>query len=352
MCASNATRARDLVVDFAARGRYHFTSSEFRSALGVSAAAANQALWRLGKRGEVASPGRGFYVIVPPEYRALGCLPSDQFIPALMGERGVRYYVGLLSAAQYHGAAHHRPQVFQVMVGRSRRPIRCGSVGVEFMVRARLADVPLTTFDSPRGSVLASTVEATAVDLVGYMGRAGRGLHALGRLAAPRQRAHRGGSVIPRDYVTAWLGNAPWVEDAQVEQDLVISRALVEMFSHPLLGRSLAFRGGTALYKLYLTPAARYSEDIDLVQVEAGPAEQYRWCSTLRTSTPERDLGKRRAEENEESVTGSFSKTPSKKTGNSDRWNHYIFGSVMATIAIPLTSPGMSSKSLFGETRG
>ena len=78
--------------------------------------------------------------------------------------------------------------------------------------------------------------------------------------------------MIPRDYVTAWRATAPWVEDAQVEQDLVISRALVEMFSHPLLARSLAFRGGTALYKLYLTPAARYSEDIDLVQMEAGPA--------------------------------------------------------------------------------
>lgn len=78
--------------------------------------------------------------------------------------------------------------------------------------------------------------------------------------------------MIPRDYVTAWRAVAPWVADAQVEQDLVISRALVEMFSHPLLARSLAFRGGTALYKLYLTPAARYSEDIDIVQVEAGPA--------------------------------------------------------------------------------
>lgn len=78
--------------------------------------------------------------------------------------------------------------------------------------------------------------------------------------------------MIPRDYVTAWRAVAPWVDDAQVEQDLVISRALVEMFSHPLLAQSLAFRGGTALYKLYLTPAARYSEDIDLVQVEAGPA--------------------------------------------------------------------------------
>ena len=78
--------------------------------------------------------------------------------------------------------------------------------------------------------------------------------------------------MIPKDYVTAWRATAPWVEDAQVEQDLVISRALVEMFSHPLLARSLAFRGGTALYKLYLTPAARYSEDIDLVQVKAEPA--------------------------------------------------------------------------------
>ena len=81
--------------------------------------------------------------------------------------------------------------------------------------------------------------------------------------------------MIPRAYVTEWRSNAPWIEDAQVEQDLVISRALVEIFSDPLLARSMAFRGGTALYKLYLTPAARYSEDIDLVQVtaeRAGPA--------------------------------------------------------------------------------
>ena len=173
MCALNVTRARDLVVEFAARGQYHFTSSEFRSALGVSAAAANQSLWRLANRAEIASPGRGFYVVVPPEYRALGCLPPDQFIPALMEQRGMRYYVGLLSAGQYHGAAHHRPQVFQVMADRTRRPIRCGAVRVDFIARARLATVPLTTFDSPRGPVLASTVEATAVDLVGFMRRAG-----------------------------------------------------------------------------------------------------------------------------------------------------------------------------------
>lgn len=78
--------------------------------------------------------------------------------------------------------------------------------------------------------------------------------------------------MIPRDYITEWRAAAPWIEDFQVEQDLVISRALVEIFQDPYLAGVLAFRGGTALYKLYLQPAARYSEDIDLVQVNAGQA--------------------------------------------------------------------------------
>ena len=78
--------------------------------------------------------------------------------------------------------------------------------------------------------------------------------------------------MIPRDYITQWRERAPWSEDFQVEQDLVISRALVDIFSDPFLAGALAFRGGTALYKLYLTPPARYSEDIDLVQVAHGPA--------------------------------------------------------------------------------
>jgi hypothetical protein len=77
--------------------------------------------------------------------------------------------------------------------------------------------------------------------------------------------------VIPRDFITEWRAHAPWVSDVQVEQDLVICRALVALFSRPEVARALAFRGGTALYKLHLRPAARYSEDIDLVQIEAGP---------------------------------------------------------------------------------
>jgi predicted nucleotidyltransferase component of viral defense system len=77
--------------------------------------------------------------------------------------------------------------------------------------------------------------------------------------------------VIPLDFITEWRLAVPWVDDAHVEQDLIISRALVEMFGSDEVFRLVAFRGGTALFKLFLTPAARYSEDIDLVQIDSGP---------------------------------------------------------------------------------
>ncbi len=77
--------------------------------------------------------------------------------------------------------------------------------------------------------------------------------------------------MIPKAYITEWKKFAPWKSDYQVEQDLIIERALFEIFSHPDLNSRLAFRGGTALHKLYLPPAARYSEDIDLVQVNQEP---------------------------------------------------------------------------------
>lgn len=79
--------------------------------------------------------------------------------------------------------------------------------------------------------------------------------------------------MIPRADIIAWQVQAPWGEAGQVEQDLVLSRAVVELFSDPMAREHLAFRGGTALHKLHMAPAVRYSEDIDLVQVEAGPAK-------------------------------------------------------------------------------
>ena len=77
--------------------------------------------------------------------------------------------------------------------------------------------------------------------------------------------------MIPQSYITAWRKHAPWQEDYQVEQDLIIHRSLVALFADKFIRERLAFRGGTALHKLFLTPSVRYSEDIDLVQVKAEP---------------------------------------------------------------------------------
>jgi predicted nucleotidyltransferase component of viral defense system len=77
--------------------------------------------------------------------------------------------------------------------------------------------------------------------------------------------------MIPENYLREWKEHAPWKTDGMVEQDLLICRCLVMLFSDPVLSRHLAFRGGTALHKIHLAPAWRYSEDIDLVQIEGGP---------------------------------------------------------------------------------
>ena len=80
--------------------------------------------------------------------------------------------------------------------------------------------------------------------------------------------------MIPKADIVAWRQFAPWVNDAQVEQDLIISRALVSIFQSPFLAERLAFRGGTALHKLYFDIPRRYSEDIDLVQITPAPIGQ------------------------------------------------------------------------------
>ena len=77
--------------------------------------------------------------------------------------------------------------------------------------------------------------------------------------------------MIERSAIMAWNAVAPWSNMAMVEQDLIICRALVDIYSDEFLRNELAFRGGTALHKLYLQPQPRYSEDIDLVQIHPGP---------------------------------------------------------------------------------
>ena len=170
---SQFEHAEDFIDALSACGRHSFATSEAGYALGTTPASVKQSLNRLHRQSKIASPMRGFYVIVRPEYRSLQCLPAEQFVPALMNHVQQSYYVGLLSAAQYHGAAHQRPQAFQVMVSQPRRSISCGRVRVDFFVRRNLTDVPVHEFNTPRGVIRISSPEATAVDLLGYQRQVG-----------------------------------------------------------------------------------------------------------------------------------------------------------------------------------
>src|SRR5690606_34243495 len=158
--------ARDLVREWAATGRYLFSTDEIAQTLGVSDTAARAALRRLKAKGEIASPHRGFHLYVPAEYQSLGCLPPEQFVPQLMKRLSVPYYAGLLTAARYHGAAHQQPQQFQVVVPKNRLAIHCGRVEVEFVARHNAAAMPTGRVNTPRGFLRISVPEATAFDLV------------------------------------------------------------------------------------------------------------------------------------------------------------------------------------------
>jgi predicted transcriptional regulator of viral defense system len=165
--------ALDYINELQARGRFSFTTDDAVEAMGSSITAVRASLRRLKQKKLIASPYRGFHVVLPPAYRELGCLPADRFIPDLMAHLGEPYYVGLLSAAMYHGAAHQAPMVFQVIVPKARRGLSAGGVRVEFIARANMVETPVTVRNTETGVIRIATPEATALELVGYPERCG-----------------------------------------------------------------------------------------------------------------------------------------------------------------------------------
>ncbi len=163
----------EFLTQLTAKGYCSFTSAQVKEALGVSEIAVRAALRRLKQKGALAQPLHGFYVIVPPEYRILGCRPAEHFITDLMEYINTPYYVGLLTAAQYYGAAHHKPQQYQVITNQKRRAIICGRVKIVFITKKAVEEVPTQKINTPQTIITASTPEATAMDLILYANRSG-----------------------------------------------------------------------------------------------------------------------------------------------------------------------------------
>ncbi len=155
------------------QGRYTFTRIQAEAETDRTFVAAQNALRRLKEQGRIVSPRRGFHVVVPPEYRATGSPPASWFIDELMRYLGQPYYVGLLSAAAIHGAAHQQPMVFQVMTSKPTRAMHAGKVAIQLSMSSRLEQMPVTEKQTETGTMRVATPETTAFDLIRYQAGAG-----------------------------------------------------------------------------------------------------------------------------------------------------------------------------------
>lgn len=168
-----------------ALGRCYFTANDAYKELNVSKNAVRLAVARLLVKHEIASPAKGFYVIITPEYRTLGCLPPEYFIPYLMNHLGhEHYYVGLMTAASFYGAAHQAPQVFQVITEKKYPEfINCGRVRIELITNINAQTVPTRQIATPKSRLTVSTPEATAMDLLRFIKQSG-GLNHIATILA------------------------------------------------------------------------------------------------------------------------------------------------------------------------
>ena len=169
----NRTHIAAWIEGLPADGRYTFTRQDAEAASGGSFVAVQSALRRLKKKGRIVSPRRGFYVLVPPEYRAAGSPPASWFIDDLMRYCECQYYVGLLSAAALHGAAHQQPMVFQVLTDNLSAKMSIGRVTIEARKSRAVGRSPTTRIQTETGTMAISTPEATALDLVRFPRAAG-----------------------------------------------------------------------------------------------------------------------------------------------------------------------------------
>lgn len=178
--------------EWQAQGRYVFTRDDLRRVLGRWDNSTRDALRRLAEEARLARPRVGFYVIVPLEYRSAGSPPASWFIDSLMAYLDQPYYVGLLTAAALHGAAHHRPQEFQVVTDRPTRVARAGRVRIRFVVNSEIDHTAVSSVRTTTGDMRVSTPEATALDLVRYVDAAGGYDNVSGVLAGLAERIDPG----------------------------------------------------------------------------------------------------------------------------------------------------------------
>ena len=164
----------DFINELRSNGRYAFSLPEVRNQFEQSDEAIKKALQRLKKKREIALIRNEFYVIITPEYRSKGILPPSLFIADLMKFLGKDYYVGLLNAAAYYGAAHQQPQSFSVITKKpGLRNIDNDNMKINFYIKKEWDKNDIVQKKVDTGYINVSSPELTALDLVNYFEQAG-----------------------------------------------------------------------------------------------------------------------------------------------------------------------------------
>ena len=155
-------------------GQRYFTLKQLMSDLSLSKNAALNAISRLRKHGDVISPARGLYVIVPPEHQPHGSIPAEELVPLIMQYLCANYYVALLTAGLFHGATHQKPARFQVISDkRIKHPLAFGDVEIDFIYKKSVSELPTQDFTVSTGYLKIATPELVALDLLNYPNHTG-----------------------------------------------------------------------------------------------------------------------------------------------------------------------------------
>jgi predicted transcriptional regulator of viral defense system len=164
----------NLIYDFQAQGRYTFSFEEIKLKFQIEEEALKKSLSRLSRKGKIVSVRKGFYVIVPPEYASQELMPPPLFIDALMQYIEKPYYVGLLSAAALHGAAHQQPQEFQVITAiPALRTINVKQNRIKFLTKREFNESGIESLKTDTGYIKLSGPELTMLDLIQFEQRIG-----------------------------------------------------------------------------------------------------------------------------------------------------------------------------------
>jgi len=164
----------DFINELRSDGKYAFTLKELQKRFDISNEAIKKALQRLKKKKEIGLIRNEFYVIVPPEYSSKGIIPPSLYISDMMKFLGRDYYVGLLNAAAFYGAAHQQPQDFTVITTKpTLRKIHSSKTKINFYTKKEWASEDIVKQKVETGYIQISSPELTALDMVYYFDQSG-----------------------------------------------------------------------------------------------------------------------------------------------------------------------------------